>query len=510
MGRFTESFRIAVVDDDRTMLAYLTDVLSAAGFSVRGYRTGEELLNAHWNDPVDLLVADVLLPKMSGLDLIRELRTRPAMATLPMLAVSGLQWSREQAEAMAHGLAPARMLLKPVDPNELRIAVAQLLGTGARKAHESPTLCDVPLIEGVAVAEPTDASVRIEVNLQTPREILDEYTQNLSHDGLFVRCLQPLPNESVVSVVLKVPFRAAALIVAGVVVRSVEPSSSEARTHGPGMSIALIDLPKEFKRELYAYVLGLRAGAALCEAPQPRPVRPLLVVGMEDRLPRQTTGFLRRTDVQVVWVPSFEAALITLTRQARSWSVVINGGELGADPGQRLGDLGRFGAEWIAVLADEELAGELGSRVQTLDAKLEPKALLDEISERLSYAPRAAARVPIQTPLKGTRVDGALVGKVENLSLGGLLMVTEAFCAVGERIRVQFELPEGAGLVSGSISAVRVTRARSDANEMRIAASFERIDDDSVEVLRRFLEGKVGAEAYRRMLQLEGIGTALH
>jgi DNA-binding response OmpR family regulator len=512
MGRFTERFTIAVVDDDRPMLAYLCDVLSGAGFTVRGYRTGEKALNAHWDVPVNLLVTDVLLPKMSGLDLARELRGRPAMKALPVVAVSGLQWSNEQRAAIADGLIPGRLLPKPVEPNELLVIVTRLLAATVH-AHgdEIPVeleVDEVPTAAELGVNPDSESTVRIEVNLQTAREILDEYTQNLSHDGLFVRCLQPLAGESVVSVALRVPFRAQAVIVAGMVVRSVPPTSSEARTHGPGMSIALLDLPKDFKRELYAYVSGLRAGAGL-NAPAERRIRSLLVIGMEDRLPRETTSFLRRTDVHAQWVPSYEAALVVLTRHPQPWSVVLNGRELGPTPEQRIGDLERLGAEWIAVLDDTRFGYDLGDRVHLLDGRLAPNPLLDRISESLSYPPRASARVPCQTELRGTRVDGALTGKVENLSLGGLLMVTEAPCAVGERIRVQFELPDGAGKVSGSISAVRVTRARNDSNEVAIAASFDRIDEDSVEVLRRFLEAKVGPEAYRRMLQLERAGSML-
>jgi hypothetical protein len=150
----------------------------------------------------------------------------------------------------------------------------------------------------------------------------------------------------------------------------------------------------------------------------------------------------------------------------------------------------------VIVVASEPLASRLPRDLPFVSFVPPGPQIPDTIAARMDLAQRAAARVPLATLLQASRPDGAVPARLENVSLGGLLLITETPCAVGERLQVAFELPEGQGSIRAIARTLRVVR-RATANEVQVAAEFERLDADSIDTLRRFLEGQVGARAYR-------------
>jgi two-component system response regulator ChvI len=65
---------IALVDDDRNILASVSMTLEAEGFAVRTYTDGAEALRALMQTPVDLAVLDIKMPRMDGMELLEKLR----------------------------------------------------------------------------------------------------------------------------------------------------------------------------------------------------------------------------------------------------------------------------------------------------------------------------------------------------------------------------------------------------------------------------------------------------
>ena len=65
---------IALVDDDRNILASVSMTLEAEGFAVRTYTDGAEALRALSAQPVDLAVLDIKMPRMDGMELLEKLR----------------------------------------------------------------------------------------------------------------------------------------------------------------------------------------------------------------------------------------------------------------------------------------------------------------------------------------------------------------------------------------------------------------------------------------------------
>ncbi len=71
--------RIALVDDDRNLLASVSMLLEAEGFAVRCFTDGASALEGLGADPADLALLDVKMPRMDGMELLQRLRKRSDM-----------------------------------------------------------------------------------------------------------------------------------------------------------------------------------------------------------------------------------------------------------------------------------------------------------------------------------------------------------------------------------------------------------------------------------------------
>jgi CheY-like chemotaxis protein len=68
--------KVLIVDDDPTMLSVLQQLLGDEGFEVRFALDGRQALSEISNDEPDLVVSDIMMPKLDGLNLARQLRER--------------------------------------------------------------------------------------------------------------------------------------------------------------------------------------------------------------------------------------------------------------------------------------------------------------------------------------------------------------------------------------------------------------------------------------------------
>ena len=107
--------RILVVDDDALARALYSDVLSLAGHRVVSASSGEEALVHLESEPFELVVTDVLMPGMNGLELLeRAKRIRPGIAVIVLTSLS----SAEPA-VRALRMGAFHYLVKPVEPEAL-------------------------------------------------------------------------------------------------------------------------------------------------------------------------------------------------------------------------------------------------------------------------------------------------------------------------------------------------------------------------------------------------------
>lgn len=80
---------VLIVEDDEAMSVALRDGFASEGYTVRSARDGEAGLKAAREEPPDLLILDVMLPRMTGLDVCRELRAKGNPVPIIMLTARG-------------------------------------------------------------------------------------------------------------------------------------------------------------------------------------------------------------------------------------------------------------------------------------------------------------------------------------------------------------------------------------------------------------------------------------
>src|SRR6186713_3488137 len=114
--------RILLVDDDRDLLVPLAEQLRLDGFDVTTARDGEEALRRLDSAWPDLLIIDLLMPRMDGLTLAREVKAR---ADLPIIVLSAIDAGDNKADLLEE--VAEDYVTKPYHYPELRARVTRVL-----------------------------------------------------------------------------------------------------------------------------------------------------------------------------------------------------------------------------------------------------------------------------------------------------------------------------------------------------------------------------------------------
>jgi EAL domain-containing protein (putative c-di-GMP-specific phosphodiesterase class I) len=118
----TESItRVLVVDDEPAMLRALSRLLEEAGHQVTTASNGHDAVRAVTSSEVDVVISDVSMPGMSGIELLRAIRSHDP--DVPVLLMTGAPSVQSAAQAVQYGAM--RYLLKPVDASEVEDVVVQ-------------------------------------------------------------------------------------------------------------------------------------------------------------------------------------------------------------------------------------------------------------------------------------------------------------------------------------------------------------------------------------------------
>jgi signal transduction histidine kinase/ActR/RegA family two-component response regulator len=121
-----DGVHVLAVDDEPDSLELLRTVLEAAGARVATARSGPEALEAMRSEPRDVLIADIGMPGMDGLQLIRAVRQMPEPTrSIPAASLTAYARSQDRVTSLASGFH--MHLVKPIDPVELVVAVAALV-----------------------------------------------------------------------------------------------------------------------------------------------------------------------------------------------------------------------------------------------------------------------------------------------------------------------------------------------------------------------------------------------
>ncbi len=117
--------KLLVVDDDQAVRDYLMEILSGSGYQIYLARDGEEGLEVMRRDRPDLVLLDVHMPKLDGLQALTLIRDDPALAEIPIIFLTSVDQSHIKIRALEHGADD--YLVKPFNPVELLARIKAVL-----------------------------------------------------------------------------------------------------------------------------------------------------------------------------------------------------------------------------------------------------------------------------------------------------------------------------------------------------------------------------------------------
>ncbi len=145
---------ILVVDDEAVLIEAITSLLERAGYQVIKASDGEQALEIARRETVDLLLLDIVLPGMDGLEVCRQLRRRKETTTIPIMILTAK--SEEIDKVVGLEVGADDYLAKPFGRRELLSRVRALLRRAA-----------YPLSQNMAVVPEV-----LEAIVPTPRELV--------------------------------------------------------------------------------------------------------------------------------------------------------------------------------------------------------------------------------------------------------------------------------------------------------------------------------------------------
>ena len=120
------SSQVLIVDDSRSIRELLGSVLTNAGFSVTSADDGQAGLDAAVTGDFDLVITDINMPVMNGIELLKSLRDTAKYAYKPILILT-TEFSQEMKE-QGKAAGATGWMVKPFDPERLIGVIRKILG----------------------------------------------------------------------------------------------------------------------------------------------------------------------------------------------------------------------------------------------------------------------------------------------------------------------------------------------------------------------------------------------
>jgi DNA-binding response OmpR family regulator len=117
-------YRILLAEDDRSVRRYLEVILQRAGYQVISAADGLEAMKLALSSQVDAVIADSIMPHLSGQELCRLLRSNPKVSRLPIVLLTALE---NKGTVNPQDFQLDACLYKPVSAEELTACLARLL-----------------------------------------------------------------------------------------------------------------------------------------------------------------------------------------------------------------------------------------------------------------------------------------------------------------------------------------------------------------------------------------------
>jgi twitching motility two-component system response regulator PilH len=116
--------KVLVVDDSKTELLFLTDLLQKNGFSVKTAENADDAMRRLEEERPDLILMDVVMPGQNGFQLTRAIARNPQYANVPIILCTSKNQETDRVWGMRQGARD--YIVKPVNATELMAKISAL------------------------------------------------------------------------------------------------------------------------------------------------------------------------------------------------------------------------------------------------------------------------------------------------------------------------------------------------------------------------------------------------
>ncbi|MEI6610972.1 MAG: response regulator [Deltaproteobacteria bacterium] len=125
------SFNLLIVDDSGSMRAVIKKIVTISGFQIdkcleaNNGREALELLSTNW---IDIIISDINMPEVNGLELLEQLKTNDTLKEIPVIMITTEGSSQRMQEAFERGAKG--FIKKPFLPEEIKKVLYDVIGVG--------------------------------------------------------------------------------------------------------------------------------------------------------------------------------------------------------------------------------------------------------------------------------------------------------------------------------------------------------------------------------------------
>ena len=124
--------KVFIIDDEDDNLAYLSEIITSAGYEAETFSDGSQALVKMKEDTPDMVFLDVQMPIMNGFQVLKGIREIDSTANVPVIllsaisAVTGDEYNPETIQER-YGVRPDAFVSKPIEPDKVREQLAEFI-----------------------------------------------------------------------------------------------------------------------------------------------------------------------------------------------------------------------------------------------------------------------------------------------------------------------------------------------------------------------------------------------
>ncbi|MBN1431816.1 MAG: response regulator [Methanomicrobiaceae archaeon] len=131
--------KILVVDDDGPSRYLLKAILEPQGYEVFSASNGIEAINILKEEQVDLIISDLMMPKMDGFQLLRTCKTEPSLKNIPFIIYTA-NYTKDEDLTLARDIGADLVIVKPIEPEEFLNTLSSVIPEMPKTAAAEPAI----------------------------------------------------------------------------------------------------------------------------------------------------------------------------------------------------------------------------------------------------------------------------------------------------------------------------------------------------------------------------------